>query len=118
MITDLAHSAFRVHNLEKSLAFYELLGLRESFRLNHDDSSVMLHRVLMASPGSLPERVVSFVPALVASCGPLPIHRQSTIDAAKAFTDETVELWIGTVFRYLDIVAAEADPASDISWEH
>ena len=83
-----------------------------------DDSSVMLHRVLMASPGSLPERVVSFVPALVASCGPLPIHRQSTIDAAKAFTDETVELWIGTVFRYLDIVAAEADPASDISWEH
>jgi lactoylglutathione lyase len=42
MITDLAHTAFRVHDLEKSLAFYELLGLRESFRLNHDDGSVML----------------------------------------------------------------------------
>ena len=42
MITDLAHSAFRVHDLEKSLAFYELLGLKESFRLNHDDGSVML----------------------------------------------------------------------------
>jgi lactoylglutathione lyase len=42
MITDLAHSAFRVHNLEISLAFYELLGLKESFRLNHDDGSVML----------------------------------------------------------------------------
>jgi lactoylglutathione lyase len=42
MITDLAHTAFSVHDLEKSLAFYELLGLRESFRLNHDDGSVML----------------------------------------------------------------------------
>ncbi len=42
MITDLAHSAFRVHDLEKSLAFYALLGLKESFRLNHDDGSVML----------------------------------------------------------------------------
>ncbi len=42
MITDLAHSAFRVHDLEKSLVFYELLGLKESFRLNHDDGSVML----------------------------------------------------------------------------
>jgi lactoylglutathione lyase len=42
MITDLAHSAFRVQNLEKSLAFYELLGLKESFRLTHDDGSVML----------------------------------------------------------------------------
>ncbi len=42
MITDLAHSAFRVHDLEKSLAFYALLGIKESFRLNHDDGSVML----------------------------------------------------------------------------
>jgi lactoylglutathione lyase len=42
MITDLAHTAFRVHDLEKSLAFYELLGLKESFRLNHDDGSLML----------------------------------------------------------------------------
>jgi lactoylglutathione lyase len=42
MITDLAHTALRVHNLEKSLAFYELLGLKESFRLKHDDGSVML----------------------------------------------------------------------------
>jgi lactoylglutathione lyase len=42
MITDLAHTAFRVHDLEKSLAFYELLGLKESFRLKHDDGSVML----------------------------------------------------------------------------
>ncbi len=42
MITDLAHTALRVHNLEKSLAFYALLGIQESFRLNHDDGSVML----------------------------------------------------------------------------
>jgi lactoylglutathione lyase len=42
MITDLAHIALRVHDLEKSLAFYELLGLKESFRLKHDDGSVML----------------------------------------------------------------------------
>jgi lactoylglutathione lyase len=42
MITDLAHIALRVYDLEKSLAFYELLGLKESFRLKHDDGSVML----------------------------------------------------------------------------
>ncbi len=42
MITDLAHAALRVYDLEKSLAFYALLGIKESFRLNHDDGSVML----------------------------------------------------------------------------
>jgi lactoylglutathione lyase len=42
MITDLAHTALRVHDLEKSLAFYELLGLKESFRLKHEDGSLML----------------------------------------------------------------------------
>lgn len=42
MITDLAHTTLRVHDLEQSLTFYELLGLKESFRLKHDDGSVML----------------------------------------------------------------------------
>jgi lactoylglutathione lyase len=42
MITDLGHAAFAVHDLDASLAFYEMLGLRESFRLHHPDGSLML----------------------------------------------------------------------------
>ena len=42
MTTDLAHLALAVHDLERSLAFYERLGLREAFRLNHPDGTLML----------------------------------------------------------------------------
>lgn len=42
MITDLGHAAFRCHDLERSLAFYKLLGVEESFRLHRDDGSLML----------------------------------------------------------------------------
>ena len=42
MITDLAHPAFAVHDVEKTLAFYALLGIDEAFRLHHDDGSLML----------------------------------------------------------------------------
>ena len=42
MITDLAHSALRVHDLQRSLEFYGLLGIHEAFRLNHDDGRLML----------------------------------------------------------------------------
>ena len=42
MITDLAHTALRVHDLERSLAFYAQLGIHEAFRLNFDDGSLML----------------------------------------------------------------------------
>lgn len=42
MITDLGHPAFAVYDIERSLAFYAKLGIRESFRLNHDDGSLML----------------------------------------------------------------------------
>jgi lactoylglutathione lyase len=42
MITDVGHPAFRVHNLQKSLEFYALLGIHEKFRLNHEDGSLML----------------------------------------------------------------------------
>lgn len=42
MITDLGHPAFAVQNVERSLAFYDALGIHESFRLNHDDGSLML----------------------------------------------------------------------------
>lgn len=41
-ITDIGHTAFACHDLETSIAFYELLGITESFRLLHDDGSVML----------------------------------------------------------------------------
>lgn len=42
MITDLGHPAFKAHDVDKTLAFYELLGIRESFRFDHDDGSLML----------------------------------------------------------------------------
>lgn len=42
MITDLGHTAFGVHDLDTSLAFYAQLGLDESFRLHHADGSLML----------------------------------------------------------------------------
>ena len=42
MITDLGHAAFAAHDLEKTLEFYALLGVREAFRLHRDDGSLML----------------------------------------------------------------------------
>ena len=42
MITDLGHAAFAAHDVEKTLEFYALLGVREAFRLDHDDGSLML----------------------------------------------------------------------------
>ncbi len=42
MTIDLAHLALRVHDLDRSLAFYGLLGLREAFRLNSLDGTLML----------------------------------------------------------------------------
>ena len=41
-ITDLAHIALACHDLDASIAFYDKLGIRESFRLLRDDGSVML----------------------------------------------------------------------------
>lgn len=40
--TDLAHAAFAVTDVARTLAFYEHLGIREAFRLHHDDGSLML----------------------------------------------------------------------------
>ena len=42
MITDLAHTAFAAHDIERTLAFYALLGINESFRLHREDGSLML----------------------------------------------------------------------------
>ena len=42
LFTDLAHVAFAAADLEQTLAFYEKLGVREAFRLHHDDGSLML----------------------------------------------------------------------------
>jgi lactoylglutathione lyase len=62
VITDLAHTALRVHDLERSLAFYRLLGLHEAFRLHHTDGSLMLvylhvggDRFLELFPGGMPD---------------------------------------------------------------
>lgn len=41
-ITDLAHIALACHDLEASIAFYQKLGITESFRLHRSDGSVML----------------------------------------------------------------------------
>ncbi len=42
MVTDLGHAAFSVRDVEGSIGFYSKLGLREAFRLHHDDGSLML----------------------------------------------------------------------------
>jgi lactoylglutathione lyase len=42
MITDIGHAAFAAHDLDRSLAFYALLGINEAFRLNREDGSLML----------------------------------------------------------------------------
>lgn len=42
MISDLAHLAFATYDLDRSLAFYSLLGLHEAFRLHHPDGRLML----------------------------------------------------------------------------
>ena len=42
MITDLGHAAFAAHDLDRSLAFYALLGIREAFRLHRPDGSLIL----------------------------------------------------------------------------
>lgn len=42
MIIDVAHTAFDVHDMDASLAFYAKLGITESFRLFRDDGSLML----------------------------------------------------------------------------
>lgn len=41
-IVDLGHSAYSVHDVDASLAFYALLGIKEAFRLKRDDGSLML----------------------------------------------------------------------------
>jgi lactoylglutathione lyase len=71
MITDLAHTALRVHDLQHSLEFYALLGIHESFRLKHTDGSLMLvylhvggDRFLELFPGGAkpdPSRTGSFM---------------------------------------------------------
>lgn len=70
MFTDLAHTAFAVHDLDRALAFYAKLGLPESFRLFRDDGSLMLvylhiggDRFLELFPNGpepAPDRVQSF----------------------------------------------------------
>ncbi len=42
MITDIGHAAFAAHDLERTLAFYDKLGIREAFRLHREDGSLML----------------------------------------------------------------------------
>ncbi len=42
MITDIGHTAFAAHDLDRSLAFYAKLGIHEAFRLHREDGSLML----------------------------------------------------------------------------
>lgn len=41
-ITDIGHLAIAAFDLDATLDFYAKLGIEESFRLHHDDGSVML----------------------------------------------------------------------------
>ena len=66
-ITDLGHTAYGCHDLDASLRFYELLGLKESFRLNRDDGSVMLVYIHVAG-----DRFIELFPG-----GPSPEERSA-----------------------------------------
>jgi lactoylglutathione lyase len=71
MITDLGHTALAAHDVKKTLEFYALLGVREAFRLHHDDGSLMLVYLHVAGdrflevfpwgPPPAPDRVQSFM---------------------------------------------------------
>src|SRR5215204_3489251 len=71
MITDLGHTAFAANDVERTLGFYALLGVREAFRLHHDDGSLMLvylhvagDRFVEVFPGGPPpdpDRVQNFM---------------------------------------------------------
>ena len=71
MITDLGHTALAANDVKKTLEFYALLGVREVFRLHHDDGSLMLvylhiagDRFIEVFPGGPPpdpDRVQSFM---------------------------------------------------------
>jgi len=47
-VTDVGHAAFACYDLDASLRFYALLGLREAFRLDHEDGSPWLVYVHVA----------------------------------------------------------------------
>ncbi len=47
-VTDIGHAAYACYDLDAALRFYALLGLHESFRLNHDDGSPWLVYVHVA----------------------------------------------------------------------
>lgn len=64
-IADLGHPAFACHDLDASLAFYAKLGIEESFRLLHDDGSLMLVYLHVAD-----DRFIELFPG-----GPAPEER-------------------------------------------
>ncbi len=64
-ITDLAHTAFAVADVEQTLAFYARLGIREAFRLNHDDGSLMLIYLHVAG-----DRFIEIFPGGLETVGP------------------------------------------------
>ena len=64
-IVDLGHPAFACHDLDASLEFYAKLGITESFRLLHDDGSVMLVYLQVAG-----DRFIELFPG-----GPSPEER-------------------------------------------
>ena len=71
MISDLGHPAFATHDVDETLRFYAKLGIEESFRLHHDDGSLMLvylhvsgDRFIEVFPGGPPpwrDRTQSFM---------------------------------------------------------
>ncbi|MBP7600017.1 MAG: VOC family protein, partial [Thermoflexales bacterium] len=86
MITDLGHAAFACADLERALAFYAKLGIREAFRLNREDGSLMLVYLHVAG-----DRFIEVFPA----SGPLvtgqPIsymHLCLVVDDVKAMAEQ------------------------------
>ena len=79
MITDLGHPAFAAHDVEEILRFYGMLGIEETFRLHHDDGSLML--VYLHVSG---DRFIEVFPG-----GPAPQpHREQSFRHVCLLTDD------------------------------
>jgi lactoylglutathione lyase len=71
MITDLGHPAFAAYDLDETIGFYQMLGIKEAFRLHNDDGSLLLvylHvsgdrfiELFLGGPTPDPDRTQSFM---------------------------------------------------------
>lgn len=71
-ILDIGHPAFGCHDLDDALAFYNLLGIKESFRLLHENGDVRLIYLHVSG-----DRFIELFPNGPAPADRAPVAQQS-----------------------------------------